>query len=293
LRRLNPSSLYKQCKDSFKVYRVRWLADDFLVVRKYDVREFYNFVFSHAVKTVSPAKRSQQIRYELQYQSRVVQEVGTAISECCSSGLIGGFTAPLFACDIGCGNRNAHRGDARTQMGGHRYSRWCSTREEEQDSVWNSDHTDHSAVSEGTTENGVALLALNCLRGHFLSLMRGTDLPLSDKLATSVAGRSKIIKKELQLADRLAANEEKIISGYLKPKVESQCMLILDRYLTRSLPPKTMIKNRRAVLCACVSSAHILSSEGTGGDIYNAVESRIVRARNSMRRDSARWTWDE
>src|ERR1017187_515401 len=64
-------------------------------------------------------------------------------------------------------------------------------------------------------------------------------LPLTDTLVRSVTTRvvtfNKSVKHDLHFWARMTANEKKVVSGYLKPKLESQYMLDIYNILAKCL----------------------------------------------------------
>jgi hypothetical protein len=99
------------------------------------------------------------------------------------------------------------------------------------------------------------------------------------------------IKEDLELSDRLAKNDEGLVSGYLRPELESQFMLELDNHLSRQLSPGVTIQDRRLVIGGCALAAKFFPSEAAKQDIQNRIASRIERVRQADRRDSNRWQW--
>jgi hypothetical protein len=112
-------------------------------------------------------------------------------------------------------------------------------------------------------------------------------LPLTDELVRSVTGRIgtliEDLKEELHLASRLIANEEMVLSGYLKPRVESQFMLDIDNYLARRLPPLSAEK-RLSIIAGCAVAAGFFPTGKNEETIEDTIRMRIWRSRQAYLR---------
>jgi hypothetical protein len=122
---------------------------------------------------------------------------------------------------------------------------------------------------------------------------RNPSWPLTDAFVSSALLRIEAVKEDLELTARLARNDEELVSGYLKPELETQFMLELDNHLAKRLPPGTKIQDRRLVVCGCVLAAKFFPSDASPKDLQDRIHSRIERARHSNRSESTKWKWAE
>ena len=105
---------------------------------------------------------------------------------------------------------------------------------------------------------------------------KNPNLPITDAFVGSVLSRIEAIKEDLELTARLARNDEEVVSGYLKPELETQFMLELDHLAKRLLPDVT-IHERRLIVGGCALAAKIFRSDDAAKDIQNRIVSRIER----------------
>lgn len=124
---------------------------------------------------------------------------------------------------------------------------------------------------------------------------RDERLPLTDMLVRSVTARivtfNNSIKHDLRLYARMNANEKQLVSGYLKPEVESQYMLDIYNILAkhrRSLKVEELL----LIVAGCVYVGKILPDAGDEEDLHNRIDSRIRRARAALKRESCKYRWD-
>jgi hypothetical protein len=125
---------------------------------------------------------------------------------------------------------------------------------------------------------------------------RNPKLPLTDMLVRSVISQIKTLttslKEELRLAVELIGNAEKLVSGYLKPQLESQFMLEINDHLAQRLPSLN-VEERLLIIAGCVTVANILPPEKDKQDLHDLVSMRIHRARQAFRRDSLKYGWED
>jgi hypothetical protein len=127
-----------------------------------------------------------------------------------------------------------------------------------------------------------------------LGKYRDVKLPLTDMLVRSVTARivtfNNSIKHDLRLYAKMTANERQLVSGYLKPEVESQYMLdtynILAKHL-RSLKVEELL----LIVAGCVYAGKILPHARDEEDLHNRIDSRIRRARAALKRESGKYEW--
>jgi hypothetical protein len=117
---------------------------------------------------------------------------------------------------------------------------------------------------------------------------RNPNWPLTDAFVSSALLRIEAVKEDLELTARLARNDEELVSGYLKPELETQFLLELDNHLAKRLLPGTKIQDRRLVVCGCALAAKFFPSDA---DLRDRIDSRIERSRQSNRRESTKWKW--
>lgn len=123
---------------------------------------------------------------------------------------------------------------------------------------------------------------------------RDVRLPLTDTLVRSVTTRivtfNKSVKHDLHFYARLTANEKQVVSGYLKPELESQYMLdiynILARHF-RSLKEEELL----LIVAGCIHAGKILPRAKDEHDLHNLIDQRIRRARRAYKRESDKFEW--
>jgi hypothetical protein len=124
-----------------------------------------------------------------------------------------------------------------------------------------------------------------------LGKYRNAELPLRDELVKSVTSRitafNKSLKRDLSLAARLTANEKKLLSGYLKPKLESQFMLDIDNIVANRLR-SLGVEERLLIVAGCIHAGKIILSTKDEEDLHGLINMRIHRARNSYKRESVK-----
>jgi hypothetical protein len=123
---------------------------------------------------------------------------------------------------------------------------------------------------------------------------RDVKFPLTDMLVRSVNTRvvnfTKSVKHDLNFYARMTANEKEVVSGYLKPELESQYMLdifdiVANRH--RSLAVAELLM----VVAGCVHVGKILPDARDEDDLHNLIDMRIRRARRALLRESAKFEW--
>jgi len=119
------------------------------------------------------------------------------------------------------------------------------------------------------------------------------EFPATDAFVQSIISRFQEVMDELRMGYRLARNEKAVISGYFRPELESQFMLELENYLKRRLPRPITIAQRRLVIAACAIAGNFFDADAASDDVIHRIDSRIVRARQSHRRDADKWKWVE
>ena len=128
-----------------------------------------------------------------------------------------------------------------------------------------------------------------------LSKYRDERLPLTDMLVRSVTARivtfNNSIKHDLFLYARMNANEKQLVSGYLKPEVESQYMLDIYNILAKQLR-SLKVEELLLIVAGCVYVGKILPHAGDEEDLHNRIDSRIRRARAALKRESGKYRWD-
>jgi hypothetical protein len=123
---------------------------------------------------------------------------------------------------------------------------------------------------------------------------RDVRLPLTDTLVRSVTTRvvtfNKSVKHDLHFWARMTANEKKVVSGYLKPKLESQYMLDIYNILAkrlRSLKEKELL----LIVAGCIHAGKVLPRAKDEDDLHNLIDQRIRRARRAYKRESDKFEW--
>jgi hypothetical protein len=123
---------------------------------------------------------------------------------------------------------------------------------------------------------------------------RDARLPLTDMLVISVNRRfvsfTKTLKQDLKLYARMTANESELVSGYLKPEVESQYMLDIFNIISnrhRSLGVSELL----TVVAGCIHAGGILPNAADEADLHAVISGRIRRARQAYKRESDRFEW--
>ena len=121
-----------------------------------------------------------------------------------------------------------------------------------------------------------------------------SELPLTRKFTRFALARFRTFTnsfiEELRSAASLIDKERKVVSGYLKPELESQFCLDLDNYLKR-YDRSLQVQQRRLIIAGCATVARILPPEAGQQKIGDQINSRIFRARNAVRRESMKWEW--
>lgn len=122
-----------------------------------------------------------------------------------------------------------------------------------------------------------------------LGKYRNMELPLRDELIRSVISRitafNKSLKRDLRLAAKLTANEKKLLSGLLKPKLESQYMLDIDNILANGLRSLD-VEERLLIVAGCIHAGKVALHTKDEEDLHGLINMRIRRARNSYKRES-------
>ena len=79
------------------------------------------------------------------------------------------------------------------------------------------------------------------------------DLPLTSNLVDIVSGRIEELREEFYWIERFATNDEKLVTAYLRPELESQFMCEIDDYLAHQFP-SVGVGKRRLIIEGCVKA---------------------------------------
>jgi hypothetical protein len=127
-----------------------------------------------------------------------------------------------------------------------------------------------------------------------LGKYRNVKFPLRDELVRSVIARiipfNKSLKHDLLLATRVNANEKTLLSGFLKPTLESQYMLDVYNVLKNRLHSLN-VEKRILIVAGCIHAGKILPHRKDEQDLHDLINMRIHRARKAYKEQSAEWRW--
>jgi hypothetical protein len=113
---------------------------------------------------------------------------------------------------------------------------------------------------------------------------------LVKNVTTRVENFTRSVKHDLKSYARTTAIEKRTVSGYLKPKVESQYMLDIFNIVANRYP-SLKVEERLRVVAGCVYVGKILPPDKDEDDLHNAIDMRILRARRAYKRESDKFEW--